>query len=51
MKHCLVFYLFLATREGIKKGYKQAVARTIGKQVDLYKPLYEKNALSVSPFM
>ena len=51
MKHCLVFYLFLATREGMKKGYKQVVLRTIGKEEELYKALYEMNALSGSPFM
>jgi len=50
-KHGFTLDSVLTTYEGVKKGYKRVVVRTIGKEGDLDKAQNELNKLFGSPFM
>jgi len=50
-KHGFTLDSVLTTYEGVKKGYKRVVVRTIGKEGDLDKAQGELNKLFGSPFM
>ena len=50
-KHGFTLDSVLTTYEGVKKGYKRVVVRTIGKEGDLDKAQSELNRLFGSPFM
>lgn len=50
-KHGFTLDSVLTTYEGVKKGYKRVVVRTIGKAGDLDKAQGELNKLFGSPFM
>jgi hypothetical protein len=50
-KHGFTLDFVLTTYEGVKKGHKRVVVRTIGKEGDLQKAQSELNNLFGSPFM